>query len=183
MSGGSNSMTIAADLGGLNSLIDELAGNAQEAIRPAAQAAAQVLYEEVKANAERIKKKTGNLASSIYQVYSKDNSDAHHATYQVSWNARKAPHAGLVEYGHLQRYRVYKGKDGQFRTMVRPGQAGKTKPGRRASQAQKDAYYVALPTPIQVAAQPFIRPAVNKFDQALEAAKAELMRRILEGGK
>lgn len=181
MSNGRNSVTIKADLSSLNASIDALAMNAQQAVRPAAQAAAQVLYDEVKANVNKIKKKTGNLASSIYQVYSKANSTEGRATYHVSWNASKAPHGGLVEYGHLQRYRYYKGADGQIRPMVRPGMDGSKRPGRRASQAQKDAYYVTLPQPVQVAARPFIRPAMDKFDKALKAAQEELTRRILNG--
>lgn len=183
MSGGSNSLTIKADLGGLNSFIDELAENAKDAIRPASQAAIQVLYDEVKANVARIKKKSGNLDRAIYQAFSESNSDAQHAVYQVSWNAKKAPHGGLVEYGHLQRYRYYKGADGQIRPMVRPGMDGKPKPKGRASQAEKDAYYVPLPTPIQVPARPFIRPAVDKFGAAMKAAEAELRKRTLDGKK
>lgn len=175
------SLTVALDLSGLNSLIDTLGANAKEAIRPAAQAAAQVLYDAVKANVGRIGRKTGNLERSIYQAFSPEQSGPGVATYRVSWNAKKAPHGGLVEYGHLQRYRYYKGNDGKIRPMVRPGMEGKPRPSRRASQAVKDAYYVPLPTPVQVAARPFIRPAVDKFGAAMEAAKAELLRRIDAG--
>lgn len=183
MSDGRNSFTVKADLRSLNAAIDAMAMNAEQAIRPAAQAAAQVLYDDVKANVSRIKKKSGNLANAIYQVYSKANSGPGRATYHVSWNAKTAPHAGLVEYGHLQRYRYYKGADGQVRPMVRPGMDGTKRPGRRASQAQKDAYFVTLPQPVQVAARPFIRPAIDKFDLALKAAKEELSRRILYGNQ
>lgn len=178
-----HSLTMALDLNGLDALIDELGENAREAIRPASQAAAQVLYDEVKANAERIKKKSGNLASSIYQVYSTMLSGPSNAVYHVSWNSKKAPHGGLVEYGHLQRYRYYKGADGQIRPMVRPGMDGKPRPKGRASQAEKDAYYIPLPTPIQVPARPFVRPAIDKFEAAMKAAEAELRKRILDGKK
>src|SRR5205085_5719958 len=41
----------------------------------------------------------GALKASIYQVFSKDNSGSGHATYHVSWNAKKAPHGHLVEFG------------------------------------------------------------------------------------
>lgn len=183
MSDGRNSVTIKADLRSINASINALALNAQQAVRPAAQAAAQVLYDEVQANVTKIKKKSGNLSNSIYQVFSKANSAPGRATYHVSWNAKTAPHAGLVEYGHLQRYRYYKGSDGQIRPMVRPGMDGKKRPGRRASRAEKDAYYVTLPSPLQVAARPFIRPAIDKFDLALKAAKEELSRRILYGNQ
>jgi hypothetical protein len=181
MSGGQNTLTLRIPLGSVNSLVDGWADAVAEGIRPAAQAAAQVLYDDVQSNVARIKKRTGNLASSIYQVYSELNSSQGRAVYHVSWNARKAPHAGLVEYGHLQRYRYYKSSDGQIRPMVRPGMDGKARPTRRASQAQKDAYYVPLPQPVQVAARPFLRPAVSKFDQAMDAARAELIKRINGG--
>lgn len=167
------------DLSSLNSILDDLGDAAAEAIRPAAQAAAQVLYDDVKANVAKIKKKTGNLSKSIYQVYSKSNSGPKRAVYQISWNSKTAPHGNLVEYGHLQRYKMYQGNDGQVRPMVRPGMDGSKRPPRRASQAQKDAYYVPLPSPVQVAARPFIRPAIQKFDKAMEAAKAELLRRVV----
>lgn len=181
MSGGRNSFRIDVPTDGIKALLSELGANAEAAVRPAAQAAAQVLYDAVKANVGRIGRKTGNLERSIYQAFSPEQSGPGVATYRVSWNAKKAPHGGLVEYGHLQRYRYYKGNDGKIRPMVRPGMEGKPRPNRRASQAVKDAYYVPLPTPVQVAARPFIRPAVDKFGAAMEAAKAELLRRIDAG--
>lgn len=183
MSKGSNSVTMRTSMGGFNALIDELGENAKKAIRPAAQAAIQVIYAEVQANVGKIKRKTGNLASSIYQVYSATKSSPHSAVYHLSWNAKKAPHAGLVEYGHLQRYQYYKGSDGQIRPMVRPSMQGKPKPGRRASQAAKDAYYVPLPTPIQVPAKAFMRGALDKLPAAMKAAEDELRKRIIEGSK
>jgi HK97 gp10 family phage protein len=71
-------------------------GEAAAEVRPAAQAGAQVLYEEVLA---RVPVRSGLLKSSIYQVFSKDNSSEARATYHISWNARKAPHGHLVEKG------------------------------------------------------------------------------------
>lgn len=178
MSGGANTFGIKADMSGLNDLIEQLGQDVQAAVRPAAQAAAQVLYDEVKRNVSSIGKKTGNLQRSVYQVYSQANSPAGTATYHVSWNARTAPHGHLVEYGHLMRYKMIRYADGSIRPAVRPEMRGKKKPARRASQATKDAYYVTLPTPVQVAARPFIRPAANRFEEAMEAAKNELMNRM-----
>jgi len=172
------SMTISADMSGLNAMLDELQGDVEEAARPAAQAAAQVLYDTVKANVGRLGKKTGNLDRAIYQAYSENNSVPGKATYHVSWNAKKAPHGHLIEFGHLQRYQYYKGNDGQIRPMVRPGMEGEPKPRRRASQVEKDAYYVTLPTPIQVPAKAFVRGAASRFPQAMAAAEAELLKRI-----
>lgn len=178
MSTGKNTFSIDVDLSGLNTLLDELGSAAEAAARPAAQAAAQVLYDEVRANVAKIGKKSGNLQRSIYQAFSQGNSGVGLATYHVSWNASKAPHGHLVEYGHLQRYRYFQTPDGKVRPMVRPGMQGKPAPSRRASQAVKDAYYVTLPTPRQVAARPFLRPATSKFTQAIEAAKAELYKHL-----
>lgn len=172
------SLTISVDTSGLDAVFDAYSDTVESAARPAAQAASQVLYDEVMANVAKKGKKTGNLQKSIYQVYSEDNSDKGRATYHVSWNARVAPHGSLVENGHLQRYRYYQRPDGQIRPMVRAGMEGKPKPGRHASQAEKDAYYVTLPSPVHVAASPFIRPAIAKFDEAMEAAKAELFKQL-----
>jgi len=175
---GKNSFSISADMSELDALLDGMEGDVIAAVRPAAQAAAQVLYNDVVANVQKIKRHTGNLQSSIYQAFSQSNSGEGFATYHVSWNAKKAPHGHLVEFGHLQRYQYYKTPNGQIRPMVRPEMQGKPKPGRRASQSAKDAYYVTLPSPVQVPAKPFIRPAAAKFNAAMEAAKAELYRRM-----
>ena len=64
--------------------------------RPAAQAGAQVLYDEVKA---RVPVHTGTLAAAIYQAYSPEESQDGVQQYHVSWNKRKAPHGHLVEFG------------------------------------------------------------------------------------
>lgn len=183
MSGGRNSFTMSADLSGLDAMVGQLERDFEDAARPGAQAAAQVLYDDVMRNVASIRRVTGNLGRSIYQAYSASSSRPGHAVYHVSWNAKKAPHGGLVEWGHLQRYQYYKGADGQIRPMVRPGMDGRKRPSRRAPQSVKDAYYVTLPTPIQVPAKAFVRRAVDKFPQAYAAAEAELLRRINGGGR
>ena len=148
---------ISVDLAGMDQAIDGIAADAEAAARPAAQAVAQVLYEEVQRNVGRIKRKTGNLASSIYQAYSADNSGQGHATYHVSWNARKAPHGHLVEFGHLQRYEIsYDPKTRRFTTH-------KNRP---------------LAKPKQLAARPFIRPALAKAEAAAAAGRAEFLKRM-----
>ncbi|QIL69566.1 HK97 gp10 family phage protein [Diaphorobacter sp. HDW4B] len=177
---GARTFTAEIDTSGLAAYLDQLGDEAEKAIRPAAQAGVQVLYERVQANVAQIGKKSGNLASSIYQVYSKTNSEeGRNAEYQVSWNRKKAPHGHLVEYGYLRRYRYYKGNDGQIRPMVRPGMEGKPKPGRRASAAQKAAYYVMLDTPVHVPGKFFVRNAATAFDAAYRAAENELLQRVL----
>lgn len=102
------------DTRGLEELLDELGEKAGEAIRPAAQAGAQVLYDAAKRRAPVSEKahmfhgthkvygpyQPGNLRDSIYQVYSKDNSaDGRKAQYHVSFNFKKAPYGFMVEYG------------------------------------------------------------------------------------
>lgn len=170
---------LRVDLAGANLMLQELGDAAEAAVRPAAQAAAQVLYEEVKANVDALGRVTGNLSRAVYQAYSDQRSGPGFATYAVSWNFTKAPHGGLVEFGHIQRYVSYVGSDGKWYTAVRPSMRGKPKPKRRASQAEKDAYYVTLASPKQIPAKAFVRGAQSKFPQAAAAAEAELLRRIL----
>lgn len=145
------------DVAAFDGQVDNLGQAIEDAARPAAQAGAQVLYEEVQRNVGRIKKRSGNLARSIYQVFSKTESRNGAAVYHISWNAKKAPHGHLVEYGHLQRYEVtYDPKTKRFTTH-------KDRP---------------LATPVQVAARPFVRPAMAKFDAAMEVAKTEFYKRL-----
>lgn len=179
MARGENSIVSPVDLSDLKSLLDDLGDAAEEAARPAAQAAAQVFYDTAKANVSRIKRVSGNLADAIYQVYSQDNSGPGLATYHVSWNARKAPHGGLVEYGHWQRYAVVMTTKG-WRTLIRPEMQGKPKPRRRASQAEKDAYFVPRPGgPAYIPGKAFMRGASRAAGAAL-LASADVLWQALE---
>lgn len=110
-------MTANLDLGAIDSWLRDLDEDVASAIRPAAQAGAQVLYQAVKLNVPRSKKghwfhgtsfkvngkkywfNSGTLQRAIYQVYSRDNSSASMATYHISWNHQKAPYGFMVEYG------------------------------------------------------------------------------------
>jgi HK97 gp10 family phage protein len=104
-----SSFAIAFDTRSLFDGLDALALGAAQQTRPAAQAAAQVLYDEARQRAPVAarphKTKSGRiiapgaLRASIYQAYSRDNSSHGHSTYHVSWNYRKAPHGHLVEFG------------------------------------------------------------------------------------
>jgi hypothetical protein len=169
---------LSVDMASVHAMLDGMGDRAEQAARPAAQAASQVLYDEVKRNVAAIPQKTGKLAQSIYQVYSQSNSGEGRATYHVSWNVRKAPHGHLAEFGHVQRYASYIGKDGNWYTAKRSGTQGMRKPGRNASQATKDAYYVPLATPRQVRAIAFVRNAQVKFPAAAQAAADVLIREI-----
>lgn len=175
---------ITLDLHALRATLDATAEDFAAAARPAAQAGAQVLYDEVKRNVGRIKRKTGNLAASIYQAYSSNNSTPGGVqTYHVSWNASKAPHGGLVEFGHLQRYEIVRDDRGRMYPMVRPEMRGKPKPKRRASQAEKDAYYVPLAGgPRQIPAKPFIRSAIDRMPEAQKAMSARFIAELSARG-
>lgn len=104
-----NSLTVKTDLSGAMAGLDAIVEASNKAVRPAAQAGAQVLYDEVLMRvpvAAKVKTKKGGrkilpgaLKAAIYQAFSKDNSGTDHATYHVSWNYKKAPHGHLVEFG------------------------------------------------------------------------------------
>lgn len=147
------SLHIEVDMGGVNALLQTIADDMSKATRPSSQAAAQVLYDEVKRNVAKIGKVTGNLDSSIYQVYSKKNSTDWRSAYEVSWNKQTAPHGHLVEYGHIQKFKSYIGSDGNWYTNKK----------------------ALLQQPKQVAAKPFMRPATSKFNEAMDAAKDKML--------
>jgi HK97 gp10 family phage protein len=101
------------DTAKLTEALDATKDKLRAAARPAAQAGAQVIYDAARINAPvsqdshffyiRGKKygpfAPGTLRDSIYQVYSKAESSDTKATYQVSWNYKKAPYAFMVELG------------------------------------------------------------------------------------
>lgn len=178
---GSNTFRIDFDMSDLNTYLDQLGEDAEKAIRPAAQAAIQVIYERVKLNVQALGRSTGNLDRSIYQYYSKEHSqDGLRAQYHVSWNAAKAPHGHLVEYGYLQRYRYYQDNQGRVRPMVRPGMEGQLRPGRHSSDAQKAAYFVMLDTPKQIPGKAFVRNASAALPDAYMAAENKVIEIILK---
>lgn len=185
----SKSFTIRVDTSAIKDLFDSAESEMYAAARVAAQAGSQVLYDQVKQNVSKIGVQKGNLKNAIYQVFDKESSvkvgtfagrDVYSmATYSISWRTARtgtgtiAPHGALIEYGYLQRYASYVGKDGKWYTAVRPEMQGKPKPRRNAPQSVKDAYYVPRKGgPIQHPARPFIRSAVSAFDRAAEAMTA-----------
>lgn len=179
MANGDNSFTIRADTAGLDDFLDALGEAADQAVRPAAQAGAQVLYEAVKVNVSSIGSVTGNLGRAVYQAFSPEHSiDGVQAQYHVSWNARKAPHGHLLERGWIQRYAVTIAKGGKWVTRVRPEAQGKPRPKRRATQAEKDAYYVPRPGgPVHRLGYFFVARAEDSMSKAVEAANLELQKR------
>ena len=141
----------------VDALVAEAEGvgeKALAAVRPAAQAGAQVLYDQVKANVQALGRYTGNLDASIYQAYSADKSSDAKKVYHVSWNARKAPHGHLVERGYIKRFASYIGRDGKWYTNPK----------------------VQLAAPKQVPGKAFVRRA----ESAIPAAEAAMQARFEE---
>ena len=179
MAKGRKSLIEPINLSGVEALFEDLGDAAEQAVRPAAQAAAQQLYNAAKANVAALGGVTGNLASSIYQAFSQDNSGPGLATYHVSWNHSKAPHGGLVEHGHWQRYQVVTTKSGKWVTVAKPESAGKKKPRHRASQAEKDAYYMPRQGgPIYIPGKAFMRRALGAAPAATQAAVDVLLQTL-----
>lgn len=102
---------VAFNPASLNAQLDRLQARVADAVRPAAQAGAQVLYDEVRLNAPRSEKahftkgkaqtyQPGNLQRAIYQAYSTESStDGKTAVYSISWNKSKAFYGRFVEFG------------------------------------------------------------------------------------
>ncbi len=147
---------MAFDVIAVNKACDALRTQIRETARPAALAGALVLVGEVERNVDAIGVSSGKLSSAIYVAYSKDNSSNTRFVYHVSWNTRKAPHGHLLEYGYVQRYRVFLGRDGKWHTDK----------------------HQLLATPRHIAARPFVRPAAKKMPDAIAVAVAELNRRF-----
>lgn len=175
---------IRVNLQGFEAGMDALTADVQKAVRPAAQKASQLLYEQVLRNVESMlgdagQRPRGVIRNAIYQVYSKDQSSAMKAVYHVSWNARKAPHAHLVEQGHMQPYKVrFNARTGRFVTLVRPEKLAEYRQkymGRTVPKARRDEFFIRLPYPKQVAARPFVRSAQARFDDAAKEATDLMM--------
>lgn len=152
------SFNLSIDVRAFESEMEQLAERADKAVRPAAQAGAQVLYERVKVNVASLGRKTGNLDSSIYQAYSADNSNESNAVYHISWNATKAPHGHLVEWGYIKRWQSIM-INGKWVTL-------KNRP---------------LATPVQVPGKAFMRRAKDALPMAEEAMRAKFLE-VLHGG-
>lgn len=113
----SDSLSIKFDSHNMTAALESLGSGLPELARPAAQAGAQVLYDEVlqrvptsakghwfhgtsfAKNGQKYWFDAGSLKGSIYQVFSKDNSGPSNATYHISWNHKGAPYGFMVENG------------------------------------------------------------------------------------
>lgn len=97
--------------------LDGITKASKAALRPAAQAGAEIFYLEVKMRAPvsdgshffygknsrksgvRYLFPAGTLRDSVYQYYNKGQSTPEKAVYSISWNHQKAPYGYMVEYG------------------------------------------------------------------------------------
>lgn len=112
-----SAFSVTVNTADLEAAMGRLSGAAEQAARPAAQAGAQVFYDEVKRRVPKGNKghwfhgtsfkltgqkywfDAGTLSAAIYQVYSRDNSGPGLAEYHIAWNHKKAPYGFMVEFG------------------------------------------------------------------------------------
>lgn len=187
-------MTLSITMKGADLMLDALADEALDAARPAAQAGAQVLYDQVRANVQRLHRKTGKLLRSIYQKHLQDEAAPGRASYRISWrkgsetgaelgSASSAPHGYLVEFGYLQRYELGRDARGRIFPLVRPEMQGTPKPKRSAPQAVKDAYYVPRKGgPLQIPGKAFLRSAWSRAPQAQAAMEKRFFEELQRKG-
>lgn len=125
--------------------LDQLSDFLRERLaRSMAVAGGQVLRDEAKARApvgtaEGGSITPGLLRSAIYLAYSPERSTDGKQVYVVSWNSEKARHGHLLEFGHWLTHVAYRGPDGEW-------YSNPDKP---------------LAQPKWVAAEPFLRPALD----------------------
>lgn len=184
------------DASSLLAKFDGIEEKLKAAIRPAAFAGSDVLYKEVRHRALAIGG-SKRLQDAIYQKFvidSKGGILGESATYHISWRKGRekssdtaAKGASLpyttigfwIEFGRWQRYMVRTDKNGEWYTVKRPGVTGKP-PGRKASQAQKDAYWMPRKDgPVYWLPKSFLRSGYDAAkDKAVQAAK-DRMRELL----
>ena len=101
-------LSIAFDFSKLAAKLDSITKAAEEAVRPAAQAGAQVFYDEVRqrvpvsAKPHKSGKKTydpGTLRRAVYQAFANKESGDGKAMYRISWNKTHAFYGRFVEFG------------------------------------------------------------------------------------
>lgn len=110
-------MNISFDLQQFKSALSAKQAQIHAATHPAAQAGAQVIYDQARLNAPVSNKghwfhgtqykingqkywfDAGTLKRSIYQVFSRDHSTVSRSTFHISWNYIKCPYGFMVEFG------------------------------------------------------------------------------------
>lgn len=194
-------LRVEFDTGPLLAKFDGLEDAMRSAIRKAAFAGSDVFYKEVRHRALSIGG-SKRLQAAIYQKFVVDSKGGvlgESATYHISWRKghsqnNKEGQAGegalpsttigfWIEFGRWQRYMVRTDKNGEWYTVKRPGATGKP-PGRKASQAQKDAYWMPRKDgPVYWLPKSFLRSgyeaAKEKAREAAQARMKELIREAL----
>ena len=101
-------LSLEFDFSKIAAKLDSITKAAEEGTRPAAQAGAQVFYDEVKqrvpvsAKPHKSGKKTynpGTLRKAIYQAFADKESGQGSAKYRISWNKTHAFYGRFVEFG------------------------------------------------------------------------------------
>lgn len=101
-------ITASFDFSKIAAKLDAITKAADNAARPAAQAGAQVFYDELRARVpisakpHKSGKKTynpGTLRNAIYQAYAEKESGESKATYRISWNKSQAFYGRFLEFG------------------------------------------------------------------------------------
>ncbi|WP_439444441.1 HK97 gp10 family phage protein [Xanthomonas translucens pv. translucens] len=141
--------------------LDNLSGMSTRVARSMGVAAGQVVRDQAKA---RVSVKSGKLKVAIYLAYRDTISTDTRIVYSVTWNAKKAPHGHLVEFGHWRINELLRGEDGLWRATT-----------------------TRLPQPVWVPAEPFLRPAYDaslaRMGQvAMERGRARLAELLAGGG-
>lgn len=171
-----------------NALLKEMEEDMTSALRPAAQKGAQVYYDALLSEYDRlVKNKTFNLRNAIYQAYRDLDSNDNLQVYGVSWAGRKSSkasqHGHLIEFGHWQPYELVRNKRGEWVTAVQKGaKRPSTKDARHWTQAQRDAYFIRRKGgPKWVAPRPFMRNTMNNqgnWTRAEQAMMGEIFKRF-----
>jgi hypothetical protein len=146
--------------------LDKLSALREPIGRAMAVAMGQEVRDEAKVRAPILKpgnegvdnQRAGQLRDALYLAFDGRRSilNEGHYVYSVSWNARKAPHGHLAEFGHWMPYVWAQDAGGRFYT---PLEGTQTVGGRKRG--------VGIPQPnggFFVDAQPFLGPA---FDMKL----------------
>lgn len=100
--------------------------------------------------------KAGQLRDAIYLAFDDRRSilTGGLTVYSVSWNAKKAPHGHLVEFGHVMIYEAAQNPEGLWYTPL----TGKT---RKVDGRKRSAGTPRVKGPLQVGPVPFLGPAFD----------------------
>lgn len=155
------SINVRVDMEDVLSKLDGLPELRVPLSRSMAVAAGKVFRDEAKARApvgtEGESKAPGTLRDALYLAYKTNSNTEKEVRYWVTWNAKKAPHGHLIEFGHWQTHVARKGRGGRW-----------------YSGQKKD-------VPKWIPAKPFLRPALDaKMDAAISAAIQRGQARFVE---